>query len=132
MNQAQYNRAISEFTLAIELKPGYAAAYRNRGFAYIKLKTNQRGTDTDLEKALPDLIRAQRLTPENSIVYRNLACYYAEIYKVDQTNEDLQKAIENLQEAKKFGFRENKWIEYEECFEIILEQTRFREVLDEL
>jgi len=37
-NLNQYEKAISDYTEAIRLKPDYAEAYQNRGIAYVNLK----------------------------------------------------------------------------------------------
>jgi tetratricopeptide (TPR) repeat protein len=49
----QYDKAISDFTKAIEINPRHAGAYYTRGVVYYYKK--------DYEKALDDFIRAQKL-----------------------------------------------------------------------
>ena len=46
----QYDRAIADYTTAIQLKPDYAEAYNDRGFAYY--------LTGDAERAIADYTRA--------------------------------------------------------------------------
>ena len=54
--QGQWDLAIEEYSLALELNPQYAKAYSIRGDAYTKLG--------DTEQAMVDLNRAITLDPE--------------------------------------------------------------------
>jgi tetratricopeptide (TPR) repeat protein len=49
----QYDKAISDFTQAVEINPGHADAYYSRGVVYYYKK--------DYEKALDDFYKAQKL-----------------------------------------------------------------------
>jgi tetratricopeptide (TPR) repeat protein len=51
--KGQYDKAISDFTKAIEINPGHADAYYTRGVVYYYKK--------DYEKALDDFYKAQNL-----------------------------------------------------------------------
>src|SRR6188768_1702942 len=59
----QYDQAIADYTTAIQLKPDYAEAYNNRGFAYY-LKG-------DAERAIADYTRAIALRPNYPKAYNS-------------------------------------------------------------
>lgn len=44
-NLGNYQQAIKDFTMTIELKPDYAKAYYNRGIIYIKLGNYQQAIE---------------------------------------------------------------------------------------
>ncbi len=87
LDAGRYDRAIAEFTDAIELDPNAVDAYVGRGLAFINLD--------ELEDALADFDIALELDPENSDAYngRGLIFYYQD----DNENaiEDYTLAIEN-------------------------------------
>jgi len=81
-----YNAAIAEYTRAIELKPDFAAAYNNRGYAaYSKYD----GSD-----ALPDLNRALRLRPNFPHAYNTRGCIHMANGRIDEAIADFNLAIE--------------------------------------
>ncbi len=63
-----YDRAIADYTTAIQLKPDYAEAYNNRGFAYY-LKGNE-------ERAIADYTRAIELRPNYPKAYNSRGVVY--------------------------------------------------------
>jgi tetratricopeptide (TPR) repeat protein len=56
--------AISDYTIAINLKPLYSEAYNNRGLAYVNLK--------DYDNALADFAKAVELKPTNVSAINNM------------------------------------------------------------
>ena len=116
----EHERAIEDYSKAIELNPNLAMAYKNRGFAYGGLK--------QYEKAIGDFSKAIELNPKDAVAYNNrgLACgglkqyeraiedynkaielnpKYADAYANRgitplQTNEELDKAIEDFKHAR--------------------------------
>lgn len=84
-----YENASMEFSRAIELYPGYAEAYSNRGVAYMQQKK--------FNKALEDLKKAAELKPEDPIIHYNLAALYS-------LQNQLDLALEELDKALKYGF----------------------------
>ncbi len=64
----QYDRAIADYNTAIQLKPDYAEAYNNRGFAYY-LKGNE-------ERAIADYTRAIELRPNYPKAYNSRGVVY--------------------------------------------------------
>jgi Flp pilus assembly protein TadD len=83
----QYEQAIVEYTAAIELKPDYAEAYNNRGFAYY-LKGN-------FERAIADYSRAIELRPNYPKAYNSRGVAYMQGgYGIAKSVPDFDRAIE--------------------------------------
>jgi Tfp pilus assembly protein PilF len=82
----QYDRAIADFTTAIRLKPDYAEAYNDRGFAYY-LKG-------DAERAIADYTRATELRPNYPKAYNSRGvAYMAHGYGAAKSVPDFDRAI---------------------------------------
>ena len=64
----EYDRAIGDYSTAIQLKPDYAEAYNDRGFAYY-LKGNA-------ERAIADYTRAIELRPNYPKAYNSRGVVY--------------------------------------------------------
>src|SRR5437899_1886838 len=60
-NKAEFQRAIADFTAAIEVDPDYARGYLARGTSWLGAG--------DLDKAVSDLSAAIRLSPGNALAY---------------------------------------------------------------
>lgn len=89
----QYDQAIADFATAIQLKPEYAEAYNDRGFAYY-LKG-------DAERAIADYTRAIELRPNYPKAYNSRGvAYMAHGYGAAKSVPDFDRAI-----ALKPGFR---------------------------
>ena len=83
----EYDKAIVEFTRAIELRPDFAEAYNNRAYAtYCKYD----GTGNPLA----DLNRALELRPEFPHAYNTRGCVYMAAGKPDKALADFNRAIE--------------------------------------
>jgi len=83
----QYDRAIADFTVAIELKPDYAEAYNDRGFAYY-LKGK-------FEQAISDYTRAIELRPNYPKAFNSRGvAYMAGGYGAAKSVPDFDRAIE--------------------------------------
>lgn len=115
-----YDKAISNFTRAIDMNPQYAEAYKNRGFAYgLKEKHDEAISDLDkaielspqyaealrlrgrnyadkglYDKAISDYSRAIELNPRFAIAYINRGAAYANKGQHEKVVYDLSKAIE--------------------------------------
>jgi tetratricopeptide (TPR) repeat protein len=108
-SKGQYNAAIVEYTRAIALKPDFAAAYNNRGYAaYSKYD----GSD-----ALPDLNRALELRPNFPHAYNTRGCIHMAAGRTDEAIADFDRAIE-LQPDYPRAFR-NRGI-------VLMKKGRFR------
>jgi len=83
----QYDRAIADYTTAIEMKPDYAEAYNDRGFAYY-LKG-------DFERAISDYTRAIELRPNYPKAYNSRGVAYMQGgYGAAKSVPDFDRAIE--------------------------------------
>ena len=78
--------AIDDYDKAIELNPTYAGAYSNRGSVYCGLRRN--------EEAIDDYNKAIELNPNLAVAYLNRGVTLV------QTNEELDKAIEDFKQAR--------------------------------
>ena len=65
----KYQKAIDNYTKAIELDPEFAFAYFNRGIAYTK--------SGEYQKAIDDYTKAIELNPEDANVYYTRGIVYA-------------------------------------------------------
>jgi lipoprotein NlpI len=82
----EYDRAIADYTTAIQLKPDYAEAYNDRGFAYY-LKG-------DAERAIADYTRAIELRPNYPKAYNSRGvAYMAHGYGAAKSVPDFDRAI---------------------------------------
>lgn len=114
------DKAIFEFTKAIEINPRFAKAYYNRGSVYalsndstkaiadltmaVKIKPtladafNRRGSVYfklgEREKAIRDFTRAIRINPEHASAYASRGCAYASKHENEKAIADCTKAIE--------------------------------------
>ena len=82
----QYEKAIVEYTKAIELNPKMAVAYAGRGLANINLG--------HFEKAITDCTKAIELDPKDALVYFNRGDAYYDIKQYEKALADYTKAIE--------------------------------------
>jgi tetratricopeptide (TPR) repeat protein len=81
-----YDRAIADYDMAIQLKPDYAEAYNDRGFAYY-LKGNA-------ERAIADYTRAIELRPNYPKAYNSRGVVYmAGGYERAKAVADFDRAI---------------------------------------
>ncbi len=85
--KGEYNKALSDFTEAIRLKPYKAEFYATRGSIYTELK--------EYDKAMDDLNHALNLKPDLSGAYLNRGNLY-------RLKGDNNKAISDYSEALKF------------------------------
>jgi len=85
-NKRDYDRAITEFTQAIQLNTNYAEAYNNRGKAH--------SAKFNYDLAIADFTQAIRLVPNNAEVYSNRGEAYSD-------KEDYVRAISDIDQAIK-------------------------------
>lgn len=82
----QYDRAIADYTAAIQLKPDFAEAYNNRGFAYY---LQGKG-----EAAIADFTRAIELRPNYPKAYNSRGVVYmSHGYGAAKSVPDFDRAI---------------------------------------
>ncbi len=85
-SEKKIDKAIEEYTEAIELNPKLASAYNNRGVAYGNIK--------EFDKAIEDCNKAIELNPKLASAYSNRGIAYNNIKEFDKAIEDCNKAIE--------------------------------------
>lgn len=87
-NKGQYDYAISNFTIALEMNPKHLEAYYHRGLTYDKKRLD--------EQAIMDFNKVLEIDPEDAIAYASRAiCYY-------QKGEH-DKAITDYNKAQSLG-----------------------------
>lgn len=84
--KGDYDRAMSDFNKAIELKPDLAAAYNNRGVVY-----RDKG---DYDRAMRDYTKAIELKPDDAEAYNNRGVVYFRKGDYDRAMSEYDKAIE--------------------------------------
>ncbi len=84
LTQGDMDTAISCFSQAIDLKPDYAAAYSQRGFAY--------AYQCKYDDAIADFTEAIRLDPGNGQAYGRRGGAYRHKGEYDKADADLAKA----------------------------------------
>ena len=83
--EGEYERAVTDFTAAIELDPQYAQAYNRRGLAYRR--------QGDYDRAITDYIDAIRLNRQDAQAYYNRGVAYSEQGKYERAIADYTVAI---------------------------------------
>ena len=83
--QQEYDRAISNFTRAIKIAPGFAIAHNNRGFVHY--------TVGDLDQAIADFDAAIRARPNYARAYYNRGTAYHASGDLDRAIADYDAAI---------------------------------------
>lgn len=81
------DKAIADFTKAISIDPNFAAAFHNRGFAYISLKN-------DVVRGIADYTRAIDLSPENYIYLNSRGLAYGNSGQHSKAVVDFTTAIQ--------------------------------------
>jgi len=97
-NMGDFNGALSDFNIAIKLKPYFPEAINNRGNIYIKIYK--------FESAIDDFNKAIEINPQFADAYFNRGIVYAKIGKYDSAFDDFNKAIKlNPQYADAYSNR---------------------------
>jgi len=82
----EYDKAIAEYTNAIELEPEYVCAYIRRGFAYVE--------KTEYDKAIADCTKAIELNSKCPCAYTERGYAYRMKREYDRAIADYTRAIE--------------------------------------
>ncbi len=85
--RGELDRAISDYSEAVDLDLGYARGWMNRGVAYAKRAA------TDLDNAIFDYTNAINLDPDNADAYYNRGNAYADKKEYDKAIADYDMAI---------------------------------------
>jgi len=88
----EYQKAIADYTKAIDINPRYAKAYYNRGNAYYDLKKYQR--------AIAYYTRAIDINPQYADAYVNRGIVYKGLKEYQKAKEDYKKAANIYQKQK--------------------------------
>jgi tetratricopeptide (TPR) repeat protein len=83
-NEKQYAKAIEDFSSAIQRKPDYGKAFRQRGLSYIYAR--------DFQKAIDDLTRAIELDPSDYRYYNDRAVTFINAGDKRKAKEDYIRA----------------------------------------
>ena len=86
INKGDYERAIADYSRALELAPEYVAAYYNRGLAY--------AGQGDYDRAVADYEQALEFAPENAKAYYNRGTAYVRRGDYDRAIADYDKVLE--------------------------------------
>ena len=82
----QYENAIQDLNITLQIDPTYTNAYINRGLAFNNLK--------QFDKALEDYTRAIELDPDSALAFGNRSLVNYDLMQYEKTIEDCNKAIE--------------------------------------
>lgn len=80
-----HKSAISDYTKAIQLEPGYAKVYYYRGYSKTELK--------QYEDAILDYNMAIQLNPEDAFAYYNRGLAYGDLYRYEEAVKDFDMYI---------------------------------------
>ena len=94
--KGEYDRAIQDFTKAIQINPKDAEAYNNRGFAYEK--------KGEYDRAIQDFDKAIQINPKHARAYNNRGFAYEKNGEYDKAIQDYDKAIQiNPKDARVYN-----------------------------
>ena len=79
--KSDVDRAIEDYTLALEYNSNFADAYHNRGYAYYK--------KSEFTRATEDYNRAIQLKPDNVLYYNNRSMALLHLHEWEKAKEDL-------------------------------------------
>jgi tetratricopeptide (TPR) repeat protein len=82
----QYDKALADYSKAIELMPNHPTPLNNRGVAYSQMGRHH--------KALADFSKAIELDPKNSAIWNNRGWAYLLLHQEEKALADFSKAIE--------------------------------------
>jgi len=113
-DKKEYDKAIEEFTLAIEIYPPYADAYSSRAAAYIQLR--------NYDKALEDLNEAYQKDPENAYINYNRAALYS-------LRKEIELSLNSLDKSLELGFNRYDIIEKDPDLMNLRKHPEYRNIL---
>ena len=92
-----YDGAIEAYSQAIALKPDFAEAYNNRGYAYFRRGDRLNGSPADkddLTRAIADYDRAVALRPDYGYAYNNRGIAEYDLGEYDRAIADHSQALQ--------------------------------------
>jgi tetratricopeptide (TPR) repeat protein len=100
----QYDKAIEDYSLAIQLDPNYYWAYRDRGIAHLAKK--------EYDTAIQDYNQAIALNPKYALAYSNRGVAYRSKKQYDTAMQDYNEAIAlNPRFAQAYNNRALVWVD---------------------
>ena len=84
----KFERAVADYTRALELNPNYARAYHNRGLAYDQLG--------EIDRAIADYSKALELNPSYALAYYHRGLAYQKQGRPELAQADWKRAQELL------------------------------------
>ncbi len=115
-HKGQYDLAVEDLNIAIDLDQGYQPAYTNRAITYMKME--------EYEAAIKDLRRAMSMNQHDVIAPMAMAEVYSRMNNGGDACEYFEKALYN-------GFRDLKAIRENPGFSSMLSHDCFGMVLDD-
>jgi len=116
--QKDYQQALQYYEKSHQLGFDNKLAHlNNTGMAYAKL-----GQLAEAKKRFEQL---QKLVPDNGLVYRDWALYYA-------LAGDVGQALDHLEKAVQLGYGNLEWVETEEALGGIRKEERYKKIIEQL
>jgi tetratricopeptide (TPR) repeat protein len=116
-----YNKALADYTKAIEIDPKYATTYTARGATYGALK--------QYSKEIADYTKAIELDPTYAPAYYNRGIAYDDIKQYDRAIADYTRALEiNPQYTSAYNNRGNAYFDLKQYDKAIADYTRIIEI----
>jgi len=119
----EYEKAIEDFTKAIDLDPKDAGAYYYRGVCYYKMNGNYSNAG-EYDKSISDFAKAIELDPRNALAYNKRGASYYKKDEFDKAISDCTRAIElNANFAEAYSYRAEAYNEKDEYDKAISDIT---------
>ena len=99
-----FEKAIDMYTIAIQLKPDYAAAYNNRGVLYaseVYSRIKNTNPEDNWYKAINDFSEALRIRPFDAMYYFNRGKNYSKLGEHQKSVDDYSGAIQHCSDEFK-------------------------------
>jgi tetratricopeptide (TPR) repeat protein len=112
--KGEYDRAVDDYTKAVEINPNLDMAYNNRGVNYLRM--------SEFREAEKDIKRALTLNPHNLTAYVSMAEFYSLINENDDACKWLTTAIDK-------GFNDFRYIKTYKSFENMRNLSCYQELI---
>lgn len=117
LNMGEYQKAIHDYTRALELDPAHGVACYNRALAYTQLH--------DFEHAAADYTRTIELNPQFGAAYKNRGVLYAGMQNYRQAIADYTQALTlNPEDAATYNNRGHAYYNLKEYIEALADYDR--------
>jgi tetratricopeptide (TPR) repeat protein len=117
----EYERAISDYTKALEINPKLAEVYYNRGATYSRKQ--------EYDKAISDYTKSLEINPKLAEAYGNRGATYFHKQEYDKAIADYTKALEiNPKLTKTYSYRGIAYFRKQEYEKAIADYTKALEI----